>query len=133
MQLAQPDAYAAAAQPGRTGRNGMAAKAVILLAIAVAIAPAAAAVFWPSPDNTALTRAVQISGPIAGFTQSHDRIQVRLTPAASNSERDARSQVIVTDAEGDQFTIPLKRGQTWASAELPHNLADAASLNISVE
>ncbi|MDP3740529.1 MAG: hypothetical protein Q8R02_24295 [Hyphomonadaceae bacterium] len=110
----------------------MAAKAIILAASLLAIAPAVAAAFWPERSADSPTRAVQISGPIIGFTQSHSRIQVRLTPAGTEAEREARSQLVVTDAEGDQFAIPLKRGQTWASAELPHNLADAASLEITV-
>lgn len=111
----------------------MAAKAVIVVAVVAAVAPAVAAVFWPAASDTGLTRAVEISGPISGFTQSHTRIQVRLTPAGTEAERNARSQVVVADADGDTLSIPLKRGQTWASAELPHNLADAASLRIRVE
>lgn len=111
----------------------MAAKAIILAACVAAIAPAVVAIAWPSPDKTGLTRAVAISGPITSFNQSHNRIQVRLKPAATEAERIARSQVIVADADGDQLAIPLKRGQTWVSAELPYNLADSSSLKISVE
>ena len=132
MQLAQPIAYAAAAQPGRSGRNGMAAKAIILAAIAIAIAPAAAAVFWPASNDDGLTRAVQISGPVSGFTQSHDRIQIRLAPAATDAERIARTEVVVTDPEGERVSIPLKHGQTWVSAALPKTVADAESLAITV-
>src|SRR5512134_3682847 len=87
MQLAQPIAYAAVAQPGRSGKTGMAAKAIILAASLLAIAPALAAAFWPERSADSPTRAVQISGPIVGFTQSHSRIQVRLTPAGTEAER----------------------------------------------
>jgi hypothetical protein len=117
----------------RPGRYRMAAKLAILAAAVLAITPAAVTIALPEGGAAEPQRSVSITGPILDFTQSHDRIQVRLKPAASETERDARKRVIIRDAEGDEMTISLKRGQTWASTELTADLASADALEISVD
>ena len=87
----------------------------------------------PGPGEIAMARTVELATPVTGFTQSPNRIQVRLQAAATDAERDARTQVVIRDEDGDRIAIPLKRGQTWASAELPSNIASADMLSISVE
>ena len=121
------------ADPDRTGRNRMVAKVVLSIAALVAIAPGVAMIAWPNTAEQAPVRSVELHGPILGFTQSQDRIQIRLVPARSDKEKAERSRVIVRGEEGGELAIPLQRGQTWASAELPDRLAAATGLNISVE
>jgi hypothetical protein len=111
----------------------MITKLTIAAAAVLAVTPAAVTVFVPSPGGMAMVRSVELATPVIGFTQSPDRIQVRLQPAASDAERDARRQVVIRDEDGDSLMIALKRGQTWASAELPANLASANALVIGVE
>jgi hypothetical protein len=108
------------------------AKAAILIASVLAVTPAAATVFWPKNAETVNpARSIELSGPILGFTQSRERIQVRLV---APSEHEQRSEIVVRNASGEvSQTIPLKRGQTWASAKLNAELADAPELQISVE
>lgn len=111
----------------------MAAKVAITIALALAAAPAIATLAWPNRADTGteISRSIELSGPIMGFSQSHERIQVRLVPLAQNEQR---SQILVRDAGGVLTqSIPLKRGQTWASAQLSAELAGASSLQISVE
>ncbi|HEX5008209.1 MAG TPA: hypothetical protein VFV70_13920, partial [Hyphomonadaceae bacterium] len=71
--------------------------------------------------------------PIASFTQTRERIQIRLAPPRSEEEKRERRGITVRDHEGDELSIPLKRGQTWASAQLPDGLASATDLEISVK
>ncbi len=111
----------------------MITKLTIAAAAVLAVTPAAVTVLVPGPGEIAQARFVELATPVTGFTQSPNRIQVRLQPPTSDSERDARKQVVIRDEDGDRFTIPLKRGQTWASAELPANIASAEALSISVE
>lgn len=111
----------------------MITKLTIAAAAVLAVTPAAVTVFVPGPGAMSLARSVELTGPVTGFTQSPDRIQVRLRPAVSDAERDARKQVVIRSDGGDSLTIPLKSGQTWASAELPDSLVDADALTISVE
>lgn len=99
----------------------------------LAVVPAAAAVFWPSHPPVEITRSVELHGPIASFTQTRERIQVRLVPARSEEEKRARSGILVRDAAGEAISIPLKRGQTWASARLPDAIASASDLEITVK
>lgn len=98
----------------------------------LAAVPAGLTALWPEPAESNVPRRVEISGPIAAFTQSRDRIQVRLHPATSEAEKLARQTVIISDAHGAKLAIPLKPGQTWASGELPPALAAAGVLSISV-
>lgn len=123
----------AGAVPTRPETYRMVAKLAILAAAVLVVTPAAVTVALPDRSETAALRSVSIKGPILSLTQSHDRIQVRLKPAATESERNARQHVIVRDADGDQLAIPLKPGQTWASAELPADLASADALEISLD
>jgi hypothetical protein len=99
----------------------------------LALVPAVAAVFWPARQSDDVARTVELHGPIAGFTQTRERIQVRLVPARTEEEKRARTGILVRDAAGSEMSIPLKHGQTWASAELPDALASASGLEISVE
>ena len=94
--------------------------------------PAALTAMWPEPGEASVQRKVELNGPIESFSQSEDRIQVRLRPAASDAEKQARKTVVISGADGSELTIPLKSGQTWASSELPPALADADVLEISV-
>lgn len=112
----------------------MVTKIALAAAALVAIAPAAITVLWPHGAETgAVARPVELHGPIASFTQSLDKVQVRLVPAATDIERNARSQVIIRDEHGDELAIPLKHGQTWANADLPAALIDAKTLEVSVD
>lgn len=111
----------------------MPAKIVIAAFAAIALAPAAATVFWPSLPAVEVARTVELNGPIAGFTQTRDRIQVRLVPARNEEEKRSRSSIVIRDPAGEEVSIPLKRGQTWASAQLPDGLAGATGLEISVK
>ena len=111
----------------------MPAKLAIAAFSTLALVPAATAVFWPGRQPIEVARIVELSGPIASFTQTRDRIQVRLIPARSDEEKRQRSGIVVRDAAGEEMAIPLKHGQTWASAKLPDALATASGLEISVE
>ncbi len=44
----------------------------------------------------------------------------------------AVNKVVISDTDGDELAIPLEAGQTWASAELPANLARLEALAIAV-
>ena len=113
------------------GGNHMAAKVAIIIALAVAVTPAIGAIAWQGRTAGAVNRSVELSGPILGFTQSRERIQVRLVPAG---EKEQRNEVVVRSAAGNLAqSIPLKHGQTWASAKLNAGLASAGELKISVE
>ena len=111
----------------------MPAKLALAAFSTLALVPAAAAVFWPGRQPVEVSRTVQLYGPITSFTQTQERIQVRLAPARSEEEKHMRKGITVRDAEGDEISIPLKRGQTWASAQLPDGLATASDLEISVK
>ena len=111
----------------------MVAKLTILAAAVLLVTPAAVTVMVPGPAQAPGLRSVEIGEPVQSFTQLRDRIQVRLRPAVTTAERDARKRVVLRADDGDTVTIPLKSGQTWASVELPANLADASLLVISVE
>lgn len=111
----------------------MPARIAIAALSTLVLVPAAATIFWPARQSAEVTRTVELNGPIASFTQTRERIQVRLLPARTEEEKRARSGILVRDAAGEQMSIPLKHGQTWASAELPDALASASGLEISVE
>jgi hypothetical protein len=111
----------------------MPAKIAIAAFSTLALLPAAATVFWPGRQPVEVTRTVELNGPIASFTQTRQRIQVRLIPARSEEEKRARVGIMVRGEEGKELSIPLKHGQTWASAELPDALASASGLEISVK
>jgi hypothetical protein len=113
--------------------SSMASKAMIVAGALLAATPAAIALLWPASASTEPLRSVELSGPILGFTQTHDRIQIRLRAPATPAERAARTQVIVRDAEGDELSLPLKPGQTWVAGELPEKLADSSALMVRVE
>ncbi len=97
------------------------------------VTPAAVTVMTPPRHESLVSRSVELSAPILDFTQIDDRIQLRLRTAANDAERNARRQVVVRTNEGGEMKIPLKPGQTWASFELPANLASAAELHISID
>ncbi len=100
--------------------------------LALAATPAALTVLWPESGEAAVLRKVALSGPIESFTQSQDRIQVRLRPAGSEAERQTRQTLIVSGLDGSALAIPLQPGQTGASSELPPALAAAGVLDITV-
>lgn len=101
-------------------------------AAVLAITPAAVTALQPPAEADVAFRAVQLDGPFLGFTQTQDRIQVRLKPPASLDDRKSRHRIVIRNADGDEMTIGLKNGQTWASAELPATLAGAAELFVSI-
>ena len=105
---------------------------IIAGSLALAATPAALTVMWPEPDEASILRKVELSGPIESFSQSQDRIQVRLIPASRDTERLTRRKLVVSAANGSTLAIPLTPGQTWVSSELPPTLADAGALEISV-
>lgn len=111
----------------------MAAKVLFLAASMLAVVPAAASAFWPHQDDGEIARTVELNGPFLEFSQTHERIQMRLVPARNEEEKRARTGIVVRDADGDQLAIPLRPGQRWASAELPANLASAGRLEISLQ
>jgi len=111
----------------------MSTKIAIAGALFLAATPAGLTALWPASDEVSVPRNVAISGPIEAFTQTRDRIQVRLHPAGNDAERAARRNVIVSDRDGHRLSIPLKPGQTWASGVLPPALAGADTLEIRVE
>lgn len=117
-----------------TGHLVMLSKILFITAAAVlTITPAALTVFQPAASETVgAVRAVQLEGPFLGFTQTHDRIQLRLKPASTMEERQSRRRIVIRDTDGNAMAIDLKNGQTWASAELPATLIGAAELYISV-
>lgn len=110
----------------------MALRAAIIVVSGFAVTPAVAGLLWLSSiDVPAVNRSVALSGPIAGFNQSQERIQVRLVPALDNEQR---KEVLVRSVSGDASQlIPLKRGQTWASAKLDADLAHSPALEIVVQ
>jgi hypothetical protein len=110
----------------------MVAKIAIVIASAVALAPALAALAWQTrADAVGVNRTVELTGPIVGFNQTFQRIQVRLAPL---SGKEARREILVRSAGGDASqSIPLKSGQTWASADLDAELAQSPALEILVQ
>lgn len=112
-------------------RSGMAAKLIFIAAAALAVVPAATSVVWPGRNGEEVSRTVQLRGPFIEFEQTHERIHLRLAPASA-AETGARERIVVR-ADGYEIAIPLKHGQTWASAELPAPFADAAALEISLQ
>lgn len=111
----------------------MITKLTIAAAAILAVTPAAVSAFVPSIGPATSLRSVELATPVSGFTQTEDKIQVRLNPAANEAEKLARKQVVIRDTDGDTLTIPLEAGQIWASAQLPANLASADALAIDVE
>jgi hypothetical protein len=108
-------------------------KIAVGIAALLAVAPAVATLAWPGGGGRSLDRTVELHGPIAGFTQTRDRIQVRLQPAGTEAEKSARLHVVIRSEGGKEFASPLHRGQTWASIELPDDIARADQIDISVE
>jgi hypothetical protein len=111
----------------------MAAKLFMLALGALVIVPAAGSAFWPRDAGVSVTRSVELDGPFVEFTQTRERIQLRLAPAGSEDEKRARTGIVVRDTDGYELAIPLKRGQTWVSAELPADLGSSAELRISLQ
>ncbi len=111
----------------------MITKLTIAAAAVLAVTPAAVSAFVPSLGPATSLRSVELATPVIGFTQTQDKIQVRLSPAVSDAEKHDRSQVVIRDIDGDMLSIPLAVGQIWASAELPASLASADALIIAVE
>ena len=111
----------------------MVAKIAFAAAAILVVTPAAVTVFMPERAPPAPVRSVDLSDPILGFSQTGDRIEVRLRPAANEVGRNDHRKVVVRNAQGIEKDIPLAPGQTIASAELPPALAGAGSLTIRVE
>ena len=108
-------------------------KIALGIAALLAVAPAVATFAFPTSGGEMPNRSVELHGPILGFTQTQDRIQVRLQPARNEAEKSARAHVVIRAEAGKEFASPLRRGQTWASIELPDDLAEADQIDISVE
>ena len=111
----------------------MVAKITLLAAAILVVTPAAVTVALPSKLESTAVHSIAVEGPVVGFTQLDNRIQVRLKPATTEAERNARQRVVIRSAAGGEMTIPLKPGQTWASVELTGDLARAEALTISVD
>jgi len=111
----------------------MVAKLTLLAAAVLVVTPAAVTVALPSKPETSAPRSVEVDGPVVGFTQLENRIQVRLSAATTMAERNSRHRVVIHSTSGKEMTIPLKPGQTWASVELTDDLARAEALTISVD
>lgn len=111
----------------------MITKLTIAAAAVLAITPAAVSAFVPSSGRATSLRSVELATPVIGFTQTQDKIQICLSPAATDAEKRARTKVVINDMDGDTLSIPLEAGQIWASAELPANLASADALVIAVQ
>ena len=108
----------------------MAIKAALFLISAALLTPAVAgfaATDWSTHPRA--LRTVELSGPVVSFTQTHDRIQIRVLRASENSQR---AITIRATGEDDAITFELQRGQTWVSAKLPDTLASASVLEVSV-
>lgn len=114
----------------------MVAKITFAAAAILVVTPAAVTVFMPErapPAPPAPVRSVDLSDPILGFSQTGDRIEVRLRPAANETERNGHRKLIVRNAQGAEKDVPLAPGQTVVSTELPAALAAADDLTIRVE
>ncbi len=111
----------------------MIAKFVFVAAAGVAIAPAVANLVAPRPPLL-VDRSVDLSPGIVSFSQRRDRVAIRL----SSTDEAARREVVIVglDVHGDvigETNLHLKRGQTFASANLPHAIAESVSLKVSVD
>ncbi|MBK8837722.1 MAG: hypothetical protein IPO30_03215 [Hyphomonadaceae bacterium] len=111
----------------------MVAKITLLAAAILVVTPAAVTVMMPERPQLAAPRSVELSDPILAFTQTGNRIEVRLRPAAGEIERHAHRKVIIRSIQGAEMDIPLAAGQTIASVELSPALARADGLAIRVE
>ncbi|RYD92892.1 MAG: hypothetical protein EOP61_24670 [Sphingomonadales bacterium] len=111
----------------------MVSRITLLAAAVLLITPAAVTMALPSKHEVSAARSIAVDGPVVGVTQLHNRIQVRLDPATTEAERNTRHHVVIRSASGETMMIPLKAGQTWASAELSDALARADALTISVD
>lgn len=111
----------------------MVAKITFAAAAILVVTPAAVTVFMPERAPPAPVRSVDLSDPILGFSQTGDRIEVRLRPAANETERNGHRKLIVRNAHGAEKGVPLAPGQTVVSTELPAALAAADDLTIRVE
>lgn len=114
----------------------MAAKIALLIAAGLALTPAVATLGAGQDHRASANRLVELHGPIFGFTQTQDRIQVRLAPARNDPEGAERTRIVVRTADGDSETmiaLPIRKGQTWLSANLPSSLAQAETLIVTVD
>lgn len=116
--------------------NAMAIKAGLILAGALLLAPAAvtAGQTWLA-DHDTLVRPVTLAGPIVGFRQTRDQIDVTLD-AATVRPASASLRLVVgdpADPGGEPVRVALRRGQSFATASLPDHLAHAAALSVTVE
>ncbi|MBI1361922.1 MAG: hypothetical protein GC155_16725 [Alphaproteobacteria bacterium] len=114
-------------------RNKMIAKFVLIGAIGVAITPAVASLVAPRAPLM-VNRSVDLSPGIVSFTQHRDHVSIRTSSGESTSRRVVVIQGL--DARGDvigETNLKLRRGQTFASASLPHNVAASVSLKVSVD
>ena len=111
----------------------MVAKIALVAAAILVVTLAAVTFMMPERPQLAALHSVELSDPILAFTQTGNRIEVRLRPAAAEIERHAHRKVIIRGTQGAEMDIPLAAGQTIASAELSPALARADGLTIRVE
>ncbi len=111
----------------------MVAKIAFAAAAILVVTPAAVTVFMPERAPPAPVRSVDLTDPILGFSQTGDRIEVRLRPTTDATEHKTHRKVVVRNAQGTEKDIPVAPGQTVVSAELPPALAGADDLTIRVE
>lgn len=115
----------------------MLAKTAIVLVACVALAPAVATMAVKGQQTPpAIERRVELHGPIVSFSQTQSRIEVRLSSPHPHAKAPAR--IIVMGAEPGakgvaQMAVRVKPGQTYVSAKLEGELAQADALIISVE
>jgi hypothetical protein len=118
-------------RPGQTGSNRMAIKIAVLAVSAFIAAPAVAGFATSGQQAPArIERTVALAGPILSFTQTRNRIQLRLDRAPQS--KTSRTVVIATPDGESALTLPLHPGQTWLSAKLTEPLATADQLAVTV-
>ena len=111
----------------------MVAKIAFVAAAILVVTPAAVTVFMPERTPPAPVRSVELSDPILGFSQTGDRIEIRLRPAANEADRNNQRKVVIRNAQGIEKDIPVAPGQTGVGTARPPALASADDLTIRVE
>lgn len=114
----------------------MAIRAGIALVGALVLTPAVLTTGqgWLAGNET-LSRPVTLDGPIVGFRQTRQQIEVTLDSVAARPAQGSMRLTVSDQSEpaADPVRIDLRRGQTFATARLPEHLANSGQLSVSVE
>lgn len=114
----------------------MVIRAGTILLVALLLTPAAltAGRSWLTSGET-VTRPVTLQGPITGFRQARGQIEVTLDSSAARPASGAMRLFVAdaSDPAAPPLNMPLKRGQTFATAKLPEHLAQADRLTVTIE